>query len=265
MCKRRGFTLIELLVVIAIIAVLMAVLMPALNRVRKQARSVTCKSQLKSWGLAYRFYADDNNAKFNSGWDVGQTMLWMNSLRPYYRNLKMLLCPTAVRPVGGGAESGTFMAWERDVSVPAGGTFKFRGSYGENSWTNYMTKDRDSRLLKNFWRTTEGYKAAYTVPVMGDATWHDGWPLDTDVPVADAFAFGSGDKGTNEEINQWCIDRHNGWTNMLFMDYSVRSVGLKELWTLKWHRSFNTAGKYTRAGGMLDSGWPTWLRRYKAY
>jgi prepilin-type processing-associated H-X9-DG protein len=128
-----------------------------------------------------------------------------------------------------------------------------------------MTGDRGTRSVTCFWRTTEGFKNGYLVPVMGDATWHDGWPLDTDAPVADAFAFGSGDKGTNEEINQWCIDRHNGWTNMLFMDWSARHVGLKELWTLKWHRKFNTAGQYTRAGGMQPANWPAWLRPYREY
>ena len=60
MHKRRGFTLIELLVVIAIIALLMAILMPALQRVKKQARTVYCLNSLKQLGMAMTMYADDN-------------------------------------------------------------------------------------------------------------------------------------------------------------------------------------------------------------
>jgi hypothetical protein len=49
------------------------------------------------------------------------------------------------------------------------------------------------------------------------------------------------------------------------MDSSVRKVGLKELWTLKWHRNFNTNGYYTKAGGATAEDWPEWMRRFKDY
>ncbi len=62
--EQRGFTLIELLVVIAIIALLMAILMPALQRVRKQAKTVICLSNLKQWGTIFAMYTEDNNGFF---------------------------------------------------------------------------------------------------------------------------------------------------------------------------------------------------------
>jgi hypothetical protein len=49
------------------------------------------------------------------------------------------------------------------------------------------------------------------------------------------------------------------------MDYSARKVGLKELWTLKWHKSFNTAGAWTFAGGVQPENWPEWIRTFKDY
>jgi prepilin-type N-terminal cleavage/methylation domain-containing protein/prepilin-type processing-associated H-X9-DG protein len=259
--KRRAFTLIELLVVIAIIAVLMAVLMPALNRVKKQARSVACMARLKSWGLMFKFYSDDYDGKFNPGWDIGDgSGLWMNALRRYYKdNWKMLLCPTATR-VDPSNQEGTFNAMQREV-----GGVMYTFSYGINSWTNCMTKSRDSRRTEDrFWKTT-GVKGQPKIPVFADATWHDAWPFETDVPISEPWGFGGGDQGTTDEMNQFCIDRHNGWTNMLFMDWSVRHVGLKELWTLKWNRKYITSGKYTMAGGVQTSDWPQWLRKYKDY
>ena len=70
---RNGFTLIELLVVIAIIALLMAILMPALSKARDQARTISCRSNLRQYGMAIRMYLDDNEQYFP---DAGR---WLRS------------------------------------------------------------------------------------------------------------------------------------------------------------------------------------------
>jgi len=195
----------------------------------------------------------------------------MNALRPYYKDEQMLLCPTATRQVANDADWGTFKAWFRDVAnrYPTGseGTAKhFVGSYSINNWTNYSPQGRGAdRPASSFWKSTQNLQKANEVPLLGDNTWHDAWPKDTDTPIAQPFDYGWGNKGTTGELNQFCIDRHSGWTNMAFVDWSVRHVGLKELWTLRWHRAFNVNGIWTKAGGVNPEDWPQWLRKYKDY
>ena len=65
--KVNGFTLIELLVVISIIALLLAILMPALNKVKEHGRTVVCLANMKSLGLSWVLYSEDNDGKMMGG------------------------------------------------------------------------------------------------------------------------------------------------------------------------------------------------------
>jgi prepilin-type processing-associated H-X9-DG protein len=105
-------------------------------------------------------------------------------------------------------------------------------------------------------------KGTSNIPVLLDSKAAGGFMRDTDFPpvIEDAER-----RGTGEMIN-YCINRHdNGYINGLFLDWSVRPVGLKELWTLKWNQDFNTGNRWTRAGGVRPEDWPEWMRSFKDF
>jgi prepilin-type N-terminal cleavage/methylation domain-containing protein len=94
--RRKGFTLIELLVVIAVIALLLALLMPTLQRVRRQAKAVVCQSNLRQWGLCFKMYTDDYKGRFSSY--MRDRFYWYKRLNAYYSDCNdLLLCPMATK------------------------------------------------------------------------------------------------------------------------------------------------------------------------
>jgi prepilin-type N-terminal cleavage/methylation domain-containing protein len=268
MGKRKGFTLIELLVVIAIIALLMSILMPALSRVKKQARTVACLSQLKQWGLWFTMYAEDYNGRFMQGFTIANQRA-VQTLAPYHKcDDKILCCPNATKPwtdeygnVTGleGTFLGSTSAWGY---VDLGLVRRIKGSYGVNAYINDPPRGAEphSRPSADFWRGPNVPGAAYA-PLWMDALRYNGVPLQTDTPPP----FDGERWNDNAQMGRYCMNRHSGFAGCLFLDYSARKVGLKELWTLKWHKSYNQAGPWTMAGGVTPSDWPDWLRPFKDY
>jgi prepilin-type processing-associated H-X9-DG protein len=112
------------------------------------------------------------------------------------------------------------------------------------------------------WRTIN-VKGASEILLFFDCLWYDVYPRDTDLPPEyPGDVLKTGGAG---EMKRVCINRHKGNINSLFMDWSVRKVGLKELWTLNWHRGYDMAGPWTKTGGAIPSDWPQWLRHFKDY
>jgi len=68
MKRHKGFTLIELLVVIAIIAILMGILLPALARIKEQAKDIACRANLRQYGIAHEMYLDGNEERYPRAW-----------------------------------------------------------------------------------------------------------------------------------------------------------------------------------------------------
>jgi prepilin-type N-terminal cleavage/methylation domain-containing protein/prepilin-type processing-associated H-X9-DG protein len=60
----RAFTLVELLVAIAVIAILAAMFLSAFSRTRATTLAITCRNNLRQWGLATQAFATDHEDFF---------------------------------------------------------------------------------------------------------------------------------------------------------------------------------------------------------
>ncbi len=286
-----GFTLIELLVVISIIALLMAILMPTLQRVKKQARAVVCQSNLKQWGTLMAMQVNENDGRFPEapsrddpdyregwwgwgygGWGWGGT--WgSRDPEKYHETEDIRCCPMATKPANptgsGSVVGGTFLAWGRlwpeGAAPEPWDRYAPYGSYGFNSAVGHHWYYDDSYWQERVWRTAD-VRGRDRIPVYFDSAWPWSWwswrdAEYMDPPECDAIPTAL-EPSTRHSP---CINRHDGGINALFLDWAVRKVGLKELWPLKWHRQYNTSGPWTNAGGAEPGDWPQWMRSFKDY
>jgi len=234
-----------------------------------------CINNLKQWWLVCQYYTDDNEGNFSDGmsmnmqggWWRGE---WVASLQKFWRKQDILLCPAATLARNSRAQNYTLKPvnknqrdqWDAvgswNASFKHGGIslepIPTRASYGNNNWLYNAPRTIQNRNVKWHWRTIDpaGYDL-HNIPMFMDMMWRGGGPHHG---AANRFMPGNynGDwQGAGHEMKHFAIDRHNGGIQGVFMDHSVRHVPIKQLWRLKWHRTFDTSRKMT---------WPQWMAGY---
>ncbi len=279
--KQKGFTLIELLVVIAIIALLLGILIPSFQRARNNARAVVCQNNLKQHGTLLALQAEENQGRlFSLSGDVNDYYIWKGDYLHDADNSKIRFCPMAKRkgnrpfpnPIEmrkwldgfpnlkgtpiiashGKTFGSAFESWEIITYADSNSSITKSGSYGANS----AFVDPFMSNIKLTWDEFAAYsaKGQSNIPIY----------LDSALPHS-IFVWEGQKPPATEEETSCCINRHDGGVNCLFLDWSVRKVGLKELWKLKWTPKFDTNGPWTSAGGVKPEDWPEWMRGFKDY
>ena len=247
----HGFTLIELLVVISIIALLLSILVPSLTRVKKQAQNALCMSNLRQWSLIWDMYLQGSEGQFMiGGYTYGKNPKgsirqdWMSLLQSYYADPSLLFCPSATKLFVDGARH-PFAAWEiREKNT--GMTPGTNHSYGINHWLedNWWPNP-------HFWRNINRVITPSQVPLFMDCKIYVAAPSSKreSPPPFEGSQYVKPDR----QMTRICMNRHEGAINMLFIDYSVRHVGLKRLWNFKWHTQYDLSER--------DPVWPEWMQR----
>ena len=243
MKAKSGFTKKDAVVLIGCVLFVLANLGAIGPGGRRRAKETICLANLHQWGAAFRMYVEDNEGLLPSGFVL--------QLYPYYRNVELLLCPAATKkgthPASNPGEfmGGKFKAWfALDVYFPDGIVRDVIGSYGMNGHVGEASASETSP--ETSW-VSANVKGANRAPVLldgagGAVPLHWDEPPEYDGQIYVGYGpMPTGPKNINE-IRNFCINRHNGGINVLFLDFSARKVGLKELWELefmrkKWFRS----------------------------
>jgi prepilin-type N-terminal cleavage/methylation domain-containing protein/prepilin-type processing-associated H-X9-DG protein len=210
--RPRGFTLIELLVVIAIIAILAAILFPVFAQAKAAAKKTAGLNNHKQINMGQLMYLGDNEGVLNELWPggctdqagkVGEPSSWMMVINPYVKNVDIFKCPTST--------ASNFGITYAD---------RAKGSIGRNQKLGLYSNFRVESIAR------PGRPCYDLVPAAPVTESEIQYPAIT-VYSADSFDKTVGttapngfwvDAGFGLGRRNGIADRHNGMTNLTFMD-----------------------------------------------
>lgn len=275
MKSENTFTKKDIIILLACLIFLLANFAAIGESGRKLAvKEAVCLSNLLKWGQIFQAYTADNDGYFN-GRTIGTSYnkLWPYIYKPYYIDPMMRFCPTAMNPRKRTGPFGTWnygfgsfrplpmfpMKGESEYNNDTGRVDNghFTGSYGLNRFVENIGGSLATD--PSFWRRAD-VKGGDKVPVLVDSQF---LYFAVYTPAAKPPEYDGAFSGN--EMQWIVINRHTGYVNSVFLDFSARKVGLKELWTLNNHRNYDTCGPWTKCGGVQPNEWPEWMRDFKDY
>jgi len=208
---KNGFTLIELLVIIAIIAILASMLLPALARAKESGKRIASVNNLRQLGLSMQMYTDDHEGLQPPRTIMNAPGSWPTSLNDYYKNLKVLICPSDLAPKSYAA------AVSNEDRAPR--------SYILNGWNDYFAEQGSSDV-----GTFEGKQMAESAISEPSETILFGEKLQESIHFYMDFMEVNPNSLTSNDFDELDHDKHMksnggiGGSNYAFVDGSTRYV-----------------------------------------